>query len=50
MKKKNTMTMNNQNEEPNESNSIILEVPQMLFDNLRNGILKHIDIPIHLDS
>ena len=50
MKKKNTITMNNQNEMPNEGNSITLEVPRMLFEDLRNGILKHIDIPIHLDS
>ena len=50
MKKKNTITMNNQNEMPNEGNSITLEVPRMLFEDLRSGILKHIDIPIHLDS
>lgn len=50
MKEKNTIAMNNQNEVPDEGNSMILEVPQMLFDDLRNGILKHIDIPIHLNS
>lgn len=50
MKKKNTITMNNQNEMPNEGNSITLEVPRMLFEDLRNGILNHIEIPIHLNS
>ena len=50
MKKKNTITMNNQNEMPNEGNSITIEVSRMLFEDLRNGMLKHIDIPIHIDS